>query len=250
WGCRPELVTSGRGRRRDRLLGRLPVAEEDGEVGLLAAATGRLGAPAHRALALEHGALVDDEAAAVDVPDHLARRAQLEPRAGLDVAGHLTVHDDGRARDLRLHDRALADRERVLGRDLALDLALDADAPLEVELADDLRALAEERARRAQLLRSRRLLILIPLEHLHLPGRRLGCGDRRCGGTCRRRGGTRPRPVVPFTVFPEQRHGLVTGLSAVRPDSMSRDMAASAAGAEGAFFLDPAGPALRLAARQ
>src|SRR5262249_47043908 len=198
WGCRPELVTSGRGRRRDRLLGRLPVAEEDGEVGLLAAATGRLGAPAHRGLALEHGAPAADEAAAGDVPGHLAPRPPLEPRAGLDVAGHLTVHDDGRARDLRLHDRALADRERVLGRDLALDLALDADAPLEVELADDLRALAEERARRAQLLRSRRLLILIPLEHLHLPGRGLGWGDRRHRGP-------RPRhpPSVPFPVFPK-----------------------------------------------
>src|SRR6185503_72970 len=80
-----------------------------------------------------------------DVAVHASRRPQLEPLARRHVAGHLTFDDDRGARDLRVHQGALADREHVLRGDLAVDLSLDATRALEDELARDLRSLAEER---------------------------------------------------------------------------------------------------------
>src|SRR5262249_33433020 len=82
--------------------------------------------------------------------------------AGDDVPRHLAVHDDGRAGDLCVHHRALADRQRVLRGYLALDLALDATRPVEHDFASDFASLAEERARHPCIHRLR----LVPLlEH-------------------------------------------------------------------------------------
>src|SRR5213592_4087568 len=81
----------------------------------------------------------------------------------------LPYHDRGPG-DLRVDDRALADGECVLRGDLALHLALDADRPLEGELAADPATLAEERARSARLVHLGRL---VALEHLPLPWRRI-----------------------------------------------------------------------------
>src|SRR5207249_10611245 len=83
--------------------------------------------------------------------------------------------------------------ERVLGRDLALHLALDAHRALEGELAVHPSALAEERARPRSLLR----LGLFPLEHLHLLGRRAG----------RRRGLGALAPLLVLAIPSEERHG-------------------------------------------
>src|SRR5580765_6868940 len=175
----------------------LRALHEAREVRLLAAGLPRRVGAAHRALPLEDRAFVDDEVRAVDVARHLARRAELEPSPRGDIARHLALDDDRGSCDLRLDERTLADRERVLRRNLALDVALDADRAFERELARDLRALAEEGARSAAgVLRPH---LLFPLEHLHLPGRR-GFDRRRngLGGPC---------PLVALAILAEQRHG-------------------------------------------
>src|SRR6266478_1130633 len=177
--------------RRRHVFARLP-AEQRREVRLLLLARRGLGA-AHRALALEDRALVHDQARGRDVAGDLGRGVQLEQRARRDVARHLPVHDHRGAVDLRLQHGALTDGERVLGRDLALHLALDAHRALEGELAVHPAALAEERARPRRLLR----LGLFPLEHLHLPGRRVG----------RRRGLGALAPLLVLAIPPEERHG-------------------------------------------
>src|SRR5262249_8182785 len=74
-------------------------------------------AAAHGALALENHTLVDDEARNADVPEDLARRVYLESLPRGHVPRDLPVHDDGRAIDLRVDHRGLADDQRVLRRD-------------------------------------------------------------------------------------------------------------------------------------
>src|SRR5207249_230555 len=83
-----------------------------------------------------------------------------EPFASRDVPRHLAVHHDRGPGDLRVADRALADGECVLRRDLALHLAFDADRSLEGELAADLATLAEDPAGSARLVPPGRLLAL------------------------------------------------------------------------------------------
>src|SRR5439155_9865854 len=119
----------------------------------------RLGT-AHRALPLEDDSFVNDEARRGYVSEDLAGGADLESLTCRDVAGHLAVNHDRRPRDLRGDHRALADRERVLGRDLALDLSLDSDRTFEGELAGDPTSLPEKRRPSPGLVH----LHLLPLE--------------------------------------------------------------------------------------
>jgi len=83
------------------------------------------------------------------------------------------VNDDGAARDLGIHDRALPDDQRVLRRDLSVHVTFDADGALELQLARHMASLAEKRARTARLSG----LNSLPLEHLRLPGCRTARGD-------------------------------------------------------------------------
>ena len=136
---------------------------------------------------------MNDEARRRDVAQDLARRADLEPLASRDVARHLAEHHDRRTGDLRVDDRGLADGECVLRRDLAVHLALDADRPLEGELAAYPAALAEERAGCARLVH----LSFVALEHLPLPWRRTP--GRHRGGL----GSETPAPIAPLTVLAE-----------------------------------------------
>src|SRR3989442_432795 len=134
-------------------------------------------------------------------PTSSPRRLPLQrPR---HVFARLPVHDHRGAVDLRLQDGALTDGERVLGRDLALHLALDTHRALEGELAVHPAALAEERARPRRLLR----LGLFPLEHLHLPGRRVG----------RRRGLGALAPLLLLAIPPEERHSCCRCIGVAAP---------------------------------
>src|SRR2546428_4420389 len=133
---------------------------------------------AHRALPLEHDPFMDDEARGSDVPEELPRGADLEALLRRHVARDPPVDHDGATRDLRIDDGALTDDERVLRRDLALHMPLDAHRPLELQLAGHSAALAEECARTAHLSG----LHSLPLEHLRLPGYRTVCGGARLRG--------------------------------------------------------------------
>ena len=121
----------------------------------------------------EHHSFVDDEARGCNVAEELPRSSYLEALLSRDVARDPSVDHDGATRDLRVHDSALTDDERVLRRDLALHMPLDAHRPVELQLAGDPAALAEECARTARLSG----LNSLPLEHLRLPGYRTVCGD-------------------------------------------------------------------------
>ena len=103
------------------------------------------------------------------------------------------MDDDGTAGDLGVHHRALADGERVLRGDLAIDLAFDPGWPLEHELARDVAALSEEGTGTAALLGPN--LGLVPLEHLHLPGLRTAHGSRLHPAGV--------GPISPLTILPE-----------------------------------------------
>src|SRR5262249_38050470 len=98
----------------------------------------------HVALPLEDDPLLDDEARRGDVPEELAWGLDLEALASGDVAGDTTLDDDRVADDLRVHDRALSDGQRILGCDLTLDLTFDAHGPLEGQLADHTASLPQE----------------------------------------------------------------------------------------------------------
>src|SRR5262249_30547741 len=90
---------------------------------------------AHRTLPLEDDTLVDDEARGRDVAEELARGTDLESLARRDVARHATVHHDGAPRDLRIDLGTLTDDQRILSRDLTLDVTLDPHRSLERDLA-------------------------------------------------------------------------------------------------------------------
>src|SRR5436309_11095189 len=100
--------------------------------------------------------------------DVLPGSTDLQPLLRRHVARDPPVDHDGAARDLRIDNGALTDDERVLRRDLALHVSLDAHRPLELQFTGDPAALAEERARTARARFTG--LNSLPLEHLHLPG--------------------------------------------------------------------------------
>src|SRR5262245_21303427 len=149
---------------------------------------------AHRALSLEDDPFVDHEARCRDVAVDLPGRTDLEPLPGRDVARDLPVHDDRAAVDLCIDDGALADRQGVLRRDLALDVSFDANRAFEGELAGDAAPLAENRARRSRLVRFG--LLPLTFEHLHHPWRSMR-------QRLRRRRSNSPRPVAPLTILAE-----------------------------------------------
>src|SRR5437762_13667316 len=105
------------------------------------------------------------------------------------------MNHDRRSRDLRTDDRALADREGVLGDDLALDLTLDPNCTFEGELAGDPTSFPEKRGPSPGFVR----LGLLALEHLRLPWRGIAGRGRRLRTQS-------TRPVAPLTVLAKQRH--------------------------------------------
>ena len=70
---------------------------------------------------------------------------QLNQLRGAHVALHGAVDDDGAGIDFGLDAGAVTDDEHVLGHNLAVELAVDANLTLEGELPLELAALAEQR---------------------------------------------------------------------------------------------------------
>src|SRR4029079_3305032 len=106
--------------------------------------TRRRGRALHERAALEHHALVDLQARRVDVALHPARRVDLDRALGLDVPDHRALHDDLADVDLGLDVGALAADEHVVREHLTLELAVDAEGPLERQLALERRPPSEQ----------------------------------------------------------------------------------------------------------
>src|SRR5262245_19548461 len=154
----------------------------------------------HVALPLEHDSFLDHEARRRDVAKELSRRPDLETLSRGDVTGHTTLDHDRVADDLRVHDGALSDRQRLLRGDLTLDLALDANGPFERELPDHAAPLPQERiASTADVLGHGSTPLPIPRSDVAYT-RRAGRAD----------GGRQQRtPIVSLSILPEYRHRLL-----------------------------------------
>src|SRR5512133_2400248 len=125
----------------------------------------------HVDVALEDGAVGDEDARRADVADHLAVRLQLDLVARADVPGHLTRDLDVRGLDVGLdHARAL-DEEALLQADLALHRALDHQVLVTGDLSVDDDGAADHRlcaaSRRRNLFDRCHLDVLREL-HFHL----------------------------------------------------------------------------------
>jgi len=95
-------------------------------------------------VALEEHALLDDDHRGLDVAVDAGGAPQLDSLGGEDVADDLTIdqHDPGAHGGV---DTALlADDEAVAGDDLAAELPVQHDGPLEGVLALELRAFVDE----------------------------------------------------------------------------------------------------------
>src|SRR5215471_3628984 len=154
----------------------------------------------HVALPLEHDSFLDHEARRRDVAKELSRRPDLETLSRGDVTGHTTLDHDRVADDLRVHDGALSDRQRLLRGDLTLDLALDANGPFERELPDHAAPLPQERiASTADVLGHGSTPLPIPRSDV--------AHTRRAG---RADGGRQQRSsIVSLSILPEYRHRLL-----------------------------------------
>src|SRR6185436_14112046 len=121
----------------------------------------------------ENDSLLDDQAWSRDVPEELARGADLDALAGNDVPGDATFDDDAVPGDLCVHYRRLSDDQCVLRCDLSLDLTVYTDGSLEVQLAGDPAPLAKIGVDLAGQCGGNRFLIEpLPLE----AGRFFDCG--------------------------------------------------------------------------
>src|SRR5262249_7568069 len=143
----------------------------------------------------------------------------LETLPRRDVTGHTTQDHDRVTDDLRVHDRALSDRQRVLRGDLTLDLALDADGPFERELPNHAASLPQERiAPTADVLGHGSTPLPIP---------RSDVADTRPAG--RADGGRQQRtPIVSLSILPEYGHRLLRAF--FEPEHSARAPAAGPRG--------------------
>src|SRR5688572_16766657 len=98
----------------------------------------------HPGEAVEHGALVDGESRCGNVALHARTALQLDRASGCDVPGDLATHDGRSAVDVRGDLGVFADDEQVVRRDAPGEGAVDLHRAFEMELAVDLRFLAEE----------------------------------------------------------------------------------------------------------
>src|SRR5579872_226627 len=99
----------------------------------------------HPTRALELDSAIDEDRRRVQVAQDLTGCVHLDrrPRANVSV-NRAAAHDDRRDVDLGMNLGPLPDDEGVVAPDLPLENAVDPDAPLEVKLAFELRAAAEE----------------------------------------------------------------------------------------------------------
>src|SRR5262245_57472609 len=102
---------------------------------------------AHRAIALEEAAVLDDEGLRVHVALQMAVRLQLDPLLGVDAT--LDPAADGSATDvqIRLHASATSDDELLGAGDGAFKFTVDDQRALDAHRAVDRHALADHAAR-------------------------------------------------------------------------------------------------------
>src|SRR6185369_4962903 len=118
----------------------------------------------HLARPLEHHSLVDAQGRSLHVPLHASGVVKLDELRGADVPLDGAIDDDGAGVDLRVHPSALTDDQRVLGEDLAGELSVDPDLPLERELSLELAPLAEQRV---DVTTANHHVFLLALQHRH-----------------------------------------------------------------------------------
>src|SRR5690606_7169912 len=104
-------------------------------------------ADVHVDVALEGGAVGDEDSRGLDVADHAAVALQLDLVAGEDVPGHLAGDLHVLGLDVGLDGAAALDEEALLDRDLALDGALDDQVLVAADLSVDDDAAADDRVR-------------------------------------------------------------------------------------------------------
>src|SRR2546426_108865 len=97
-------------------------------------------------MALEEDAFLHDHHRRLDVAEDPRGAAQLHTLGAEHVAHHFPVDEDHARADGGVDDSLLADDERVVGDDLALELAVQHDGAAERVLAVDLGRLVDERA--------------------------------------------------------------------------------------------------------
>src|SRR5262249_31217844 len=124
------------------------------------------GALAHLDVAIDLGAILDDERSGHDVARDARGLVQHDLRRGDDVAGHGAAHGHRLRADRRLDLARLADDQGVLARDLAAEPAVDPDGVLEHELALELGALVDERGEAAGTRGARGRSRLVPFDTL------------------------------------------------------------------------------------
>jgi hypothetical protein len=100
----------------------------------------------HPAVALEEHALLHEHHGRLHVAEDARGAAQLHALGGEHVAHDLAADEDHAGVDGGVDDAFLADDERVVGGDLALELAVQHDGAAEGVLALDLRRLVDEGA--------------------------------------------------------------------------------------------------------
>src|SRR5215813_425930 len=161
----------------------------------------------HVALTLEHDAFLDDQTGRRDVSVELARRADLEAFLRRDISRHPALDHDRVADDLRVDHCALADRERVLGSDLAFDVPFDSDRALECELADDTAPLPQEGVAPAA--------DVIGHDSTPLPLRGAAASSR--GSGCAEGGRQQRTPIISLSILPEYRHRMTPRVFEPRP---------------------------------
>src|SRR5262245_49946274 len=102
------------------------------------------GRPPHLAGPLEERPVLDDELRGDEGGLDLRAGEELDALTSVDAAGDGPPYRDDAAVDLRLHLPRLADDERVVGHDLALQPSVDAHRVAEAQLPQELRPLVHE----------------------------------------------------------------------------------------------------------
>src|SRR5262249_22602382 len=98
----------------------------------------------HLALALEEGAVLDQEPGRDERSRDPRARQYLDPLPPVDPTAHRAPDGDDAAVDVGLHLSRLADDQGVVGDDLPLQPTIDAQGVAEAELAQELRPFVHE----------------------------------------------------------------------------------------------------------
>ena len=98
----------------------------------------------HVAYPLEEGPLFDGEDGRVQIPRHLASRVDPDFLFDVDLPAHLAADQHAVHADIGLDLGALADHQRAVAEDGALEIAIDPDRTIEHQLAGEFGALTQK----------------------------------------------------------------------------------------------------------